>query len=99
MCCGNVFIIIVSKKYSISIERLIAAPGHGKGYVDGLNAVDKQYLKNIMMLIKSPNEENSDVKKISMHTVKGEKHHSHADQCAIFLRTDRSEGVQSNKKY
>ena len=32
-----------------------------------------------------------------MYTVKEEKHHSHADQCTIFLRTDRSEGVQSNK--
>ena len=47
----------------ISIERLIRAPGHEKGYVDGINAVDKQYLKKIMMLIKSPNEENCNIKR------------------------------------
>ena len=83
----------------ISTERLIGALGHGKGYVDSINAVDKQYLKKIMMLIKSPNEENYDIKKISMHPVKREKHYSHADQCANFFRLNRSEEVQSNKKY
>ena len=56
----------------ISIERIIRPPGYGKGYVDSLNAVDKEYLKQIMMLIKSPYEENCDIKK-SMHSVKREK--------------------------
>ena len=64
---------ILAKKYMISTERLIGALGHGKGYVDSINAVDKQYLKKIMILIKSPNEENYDIKKISMHSVKGGK--------------------------
>ena len=92
------FLSLLATRYTISIERLIGAPGHGKGYVDGLNAVDKQFLKRIMMLIKTPTEENSDVKKISMHTVKGEEHHSHAKECAKLLSEDRSKCDKKGKK-
>ena len=47
-------LLILSHKHSIRIERIIGAPGHEKGYVDDRNAVDKQYLKKIVMLIKIP---------------------------------------------
>ena len=77
---------------------MIGAPGHGKGYVDGLNAVDKQFLKRIMMLIKTPTEENSGVKKISLHTVKDEKHNSHADECKNLLSGKRSEFGKKGQK-
>ena len=61
---------MLAQKHLISIERIIEAQSHEKGYVDGLNVVDKQYLKKIKTLIKYPNKENYDIKKISMHTVK-----------------------------
>ena len=54
---------MLAKKYMIDIEHLIETPGHRKGYFDGQISVDKKYLKKIMMLIKSPNEENCDIKK------------------------------------
>ena len=54
---------ILAKKDSTRIERIIGAPGHGKNYVDGINAVNKQYLKKIMILIKTPNEENCYIKR------------------------------------
>ena len=50
------------------------------------------------MLIKTPTEEHSDVKKISMHTVKGEEHHSHAKECAKLLSEDRSKCDKKGKK-
>ena len=34
-----------------------------------------------------------------MHSVKAEKHYSHAEECAKFCRLDHFEGVKSNKKY
>ena len=36
---------LLSQKYSIVIDRAIGAPGHGKDVVDGLNAVDKSFLR------------------------------------------------------
>ena len=54
---------MLDQKHSIRIERLIGAPGNGKGYADSLNSVDKQYLKKIMMLIKTPSKENCDTNK------------------------------------
>ena len=46
--CANAlcYLSFLSAKYDISIDRAIGAPGHGKDIVDGLNAVDKHYLKN-----------------------------------------------------
>ena len=54
---------MLAQKHLISIERIIGTSGHGKSYVDGINAVYKKYLKTIMMLIKTPNEENFNIKR------------------------------------
>ena len=34
--------------YSVIIDQGIIAPGHGKEVVDGLNAIDKCYIYNLM---------------------------------------------------
>ena len=41
-------------KHNISIERLVGAPGHGKGYVDGLNVVDQNIWRRVWCLSKHP---------------------------------------------
>ena len=38
----------MSQTYSIIIDRGISANGHGKEVVDGLNAVDKCYIYQLM---------------------------------------------------
>ena len=41
----------MSQTYSIIIDRGISAPGHGKEVVDGLNAVDKHYIYQLVSKI------------------------------------------------
>ena len=44
----------MSHCYSITIDRGISAPGHGKEVVDRLNAVDKLYTYQLMSTVKLP---------------------------------------------
>ena len=44
----------MSQYYSIIIDRGISAPGHGKEVVDGLNAVDKSYIYQLMSKVQLP---------------------------------------------
>ena len=39
---------VMSQTYSLIIDRGISAPGHGKEVVDGINAVDKRYIYQLM---------------------------------------------------
>ena len=45
---------VMSQRYSIIIDRGISAPGNGKEVVDGLNAVDKPYIYQLMSKIRLP---------------------------------------------
>jgi hypothetical protein len=41
---------MLSMKHNVIINQAaVAAPRHGKDLIDGLNAVDKMYLKELMM--------------------------------------------------
>ena len=42
----------MSQCYSIIIDRGISATGHGKEMVDGLNAIDKRYIYQLMSNVK-----------------------------------------------
>ena len=44
----------MSQTYSIIIDRGISAPGHGKEVVDGLNAVDKRYIYQLISKVQLP---------------------------------------------
>ena len=44
----------MSQCYSIIIDRVISAPGHGKEVVDGLNAVDKRYIYQLVSKVQLP---------------------------------------------
>ena len=45
---------VMSQTYSIIIDRGISVPGHGKEVVDGLNAVDKRSIYQLMSKVKLP---------------------------------------------
>ena len=62
--CANTicYLSFLSSKYHINIDRAIGAPGHGKDIVDGLNTVDKHYLKKLMKITKNAAETNLDIK-------------------------------------
>jgi hypothetical protein len=59
---------MLAVKYKIVIDRAICAPGHGKDLIDGLNAVDKMYLKELMMRTSQAGETEED-RKIKSHSV------------------------------
>ena len=42
---------VLSSSYGIIMDSAVNAPGHGNNVVDGLNAIEKYYLKKQMELI------------------------------------------------
>ena len=44
----------MSQTYYIIIDSGISAPGHGKELVDGINAVDKHYIYQLMSKVQLP---------------------------------------------
>ena len=57
----------MSQTYSIIIDRGMSATGHGKEVVDGLNAVDKRYIYQLMSKLQLPGSVRFD-SQIKMHT-------------------------------
>ena len=45
---------VISQTYSLIIDCGISAPGHGKEVDDGLNAVDKRYIYQLMSKVQLP---------------------------------------------
>ena len=39
---------VLSQRHSIIIDRGMSAPGHGKEVVDGINAINKRYMYQLM---------------------------------------------------
>ena len=58
---------VMSQCYSIIIDRGISAHGHGKEVVDGLNAVDKRYIYQLIYNVKLPGSVRF-YSQIKMHT-------------------------------
>ena len=57
----------MSQCYSVIIDIGISAPGHGKEVVFGLNAVDKNYIYELMSNVKLPGSNIFD-SQMKMHT-------------------------------
>ena len=54
-CASKLYLMsVMSQCYSILIDRGISAPGHGKEVVDGINAVDKSYIYQLMYNVQLP---------------------------------------------
>ena len=55
ICASAIYLMsLMSKTYSIIINWGISAPGHGKEVIDGLNAVDKHYIYQLMSKVQPP---------------------------------------------
>ena len=54
MCLCTIPYVSYFTVYSVTIDRYISAPGHGKEVLDGLNAVDKHYIYPIMSNVQLP---------------------------------------------
>ena len=48
--------------YSIIIDRVICAPGHGKEVVNGLNAIEKRYIYQLTSNVQLPGSKQFDSK-------------------------------------
>ena len=58
---------VISQTYSLIIDRGISAPGHGKEVVDGINAVEKRYIYQLISNIQLTGSVRFD-SQIKMHT-------------------------------
>ena len=67
-CASALYLMsVMSQTYSVIIDRVISAPTHGKVVVDGLNAVDKRYIYQLMSKVQLPGSVRFD-SKIKIHT-------------------------------
>ena len=54
-CATALYIMSVfSQRHSIIFDQYISATGHGKEVVDGLNAIDKHYMYQLMSTVQLP---------------------------------------------
>ena len=99
--CGKAFWLLsfLSHKYQRVIDRLIGAPGHGKGMVDGINGVDKSFLGGCMCLIGTP-EANDSEKRMNAASMTENASSSLAQECARLCSTDnRMTGLKGDVKH
>ena len=71
---------VLSIKYNVVIDRYVSAPGHGKSIIDGLNAVDKHYLRRVMCMSGSMYSDN-DQRRIHAHSMIDTASQSFAEEC------------------
>ena len=58
---------MLSQAFSVIIDRGISAPGNGREVVDGLNAIDKMFLLQLMTTVQLPGAKSYDTQMV-MHT-------------------------------
>ena len=95
--CGNALFLlnILSLKYNLLIDRAIGAPGHGKSIIDGLNAVDKHYLKKVMCMSGSTRPDDLETR-MTMYAMTKDSSLSFAEECARLCSLEqRKHGVDS----
>ena len=84
---------LMSQTYSVIIDCGISAPGHGKEVVDGINAVDKRYIYQLMSKVQLPGSVRFD-SQIKMHTVPENKDVSLAKKSKIIRKESTSKMVR-----
>ena len=57
---------VISRCYSIIIDQWISAPGYGKEVADGLNAIDKRYIYQLMSIVQLTGSKTFDLQ-MQMH--------------------------------
>ena len=54
-CAASLYLMsVLSQRHSIIFDQGISAPGHGKEVVDGLNAIYKRYMHQLMYTVQLP---------------------------------------------
>ena len=48
------FMSVLSQRHSIIFDQAISEPGYGKEVVDGINAIDKRYMYQLMSTVQLP---------------------------------------------
>ena len=92
------FLSYLAAVHGITIDRQVDAPGHGKGVVDGINAIDKNYLSKMMSLTMTP-EVITEKDRMSSATMIEGAEKSFARECIrLCSNPERKNGVKSDKK-
>ena len=90
---------IVALKYNITIDRAVCAPGHGKSIIDGMNAVDKHYLRQIMDISGTTRTDNVETR-MSIFSKRNKSEVSFAKECARLCSLNRRKyGVLNSAPY
>ena len=91
--CGTALYLlsVLATTWGITIDRAIGAPGHGKDLVDGLNAVDKVYLRKKMCLVGTPEAKDAACR-MAAHSMVGDAKASLAEESARLCRDPAREG-------
>jgi hypothetical protein len=99
--CSKAFYLLsyLSVTYSISIDRAIDAPGHGKDVVDGLNATLKRFLGTCLRMTNMPEVHRGDGKRMNIHSMTDEGESSFAEECRRLLENRDKIGMHSDKKH
>jgi hypothetical protein len=99
--CGNAlyFLSVLAVEHGIIIDRAIGAPGHGKDIVDGINAIDKEFLRSKMCMIGTP-EASIGNKRMAAHSmVEGASKSLAQEALRLCADASRLTGVKSERKY
>ena len=66
-CASALYLMsVMSQCYAVIIDRGISAPGHGKEVFDGINAIEKRYIYQLMSNFQLPGSKTFD-SQIIMH--------------------------------
>jgi hypothetical protein len=92
---------LLAVTHGVIIDRAVGAPGHGKDEVDGLNAVDKQFIAKKMSQATMPEDNDDDTtQRINPEAMVETSSKSIAKEAARLCRNEnRIRGVKSEGKY
>lgn len=98
-CWNAIYLLsLLASIHSVVVDRAIKAPGHGKDIVDGLNATDKRYLRELMLNVKAPEDDRE--KRMNATTMSEADLESFAEECArLCSMIDRESGVKGQSKH
>ena len=92
---------VLPLKYNFIVDRAVCAPGHGKLIIDGFNAVNKHFLRNVMSM-SGTNRHDDKQTRMDIHAMTEVASNSFAEECARLCSTNRrkhgSLSSYSNKK-
>ena len=88
---------VLAMKYNIVIDRAVCAPGHGKSIIDGMNAVDKHFLRRVMCMSGSTRYDDIDTR-MNMFSMTQKSELSFAEECArLCSQVNRKYGVLNSE--